>query len=324
MNKILKVVLVVLGVILVAIIGIGWYVKKALPNVGPASDLTVQVTPGRLERGRYLCNNVAACVVCHSSRDSLLYSEPLLSGTLGKGGELFGHSEGLPGEIYATNITPYSLGKWSDAELFRAITTGVSRDGHALFPLMNYPAYGKLDQEDIYSIIAYIRSLPGITNDVPATELDFPLNFIVNTIPAKAQLVSRPDAGDSVAYGKYLVRMASCVDCHTQVDKGKFVAGMEFAGGRDFSAAGRTPLFSANITPDKETGIGNWTRELFIQKFKQYRDSGYVPRKVAAGEANTPMPWMAFAGMEEKDLSAIYAYLRTIKPITHLVQKGRQ
>lgn len=88
MKKILKVVLVLLGVIVVAIIGIGWYVKKALPNVGPAADLTVQVTPGRLERGKYLCNNVAACVVCHSSRDTSLYSEPLVSGTLGKGGEV--------------------------------------------------------------------------------------------------------------------------------------------------------------------------------------------------------------------------------------------
>jgi cytochrome c553 len=324
MNKILRVVLVLLAVVIVAIAGIGIYVKKALPNVGPAGEVRVQATPGRVERGRYLCTNVAACLVCHSDRDTSIYSGPLMAGTLGRGGELFGHAEGLPGDIYASNVTSYHLGNWTDGELFRAITAGVSKDGHALFPLMNYPAYGKLDQEDIYCIIAYLRTLPGITNDVPATQLDFPLNFIVNTIPARAQLVSRPDAGDSVAYGKYLVTMASCVDCHTQADKGKLVAGMEFAGGRDFSVKGRTPLYSANITPDKETGIGNWSRELFIKKFKQYKDSGYVPRKVAAGEANTPMPWIAFAGMEEKDLSAIYTYLQTLKPITHLVQKGRQ
>jgi mono/diheme cytochrome c family protein len=243
-------------------------------------------------------------------------------GTLGRGGELFGPEEGLPGKIYASNLTPYGLGKWTDGELFRAISCGVSRDGHALFPLMNYPAYGQLDQEDIFSIIAYLRSLPSIANDVSPTQLDFPVNFIVNTIPAKAHLASRPDSSNVIAYGKYLVKMASCVDCHTEVDKGKIKAGMEFAGGRDFSVSGRKPLYSANITPDKETGIGNWTKELFIRKFKQYRDSGYILPHVGQGEANTPMPWTAFAGMGESDLAAIYAYLQTLKPIAHMVARN--
>ena len=322
MKKAGKVILSILGILIVAIAAVGIYVKKALPNVGPAADLTVQITPVRLERGRYLCTNVAACLVCHSTRDTGVYAGPVKQGTLGRGGELFGPEEGLPGKIYASNLTPYGLGKWTDGELFRAITTGVSRDGHALFPLMNYPAYGQLDEEDIFSMIAYVRTLPSITNDVSPTQLDFPVNFIVNTIPAKAHLASLPDSDNAVAYGKYLVTMASCVDCHTEVDKGKFKPGMEFAGGRDFSVSGRKPLYSANITPDKETGIGNWTRELFIHKFQQYRDSGYVPRPVGVGEANTPMPWVAYAGMKESDLAAIYAYLRTVKSIVHVVVRN--
>jgi mono/diheme cytochrome c family protein len=322
MKKVLKVTLFIIAFLFVAAVGVGFYVKKALPNVGPPADLTVQVTPARLERGRYLCTSVAGCMVCHSSRDTGLFAGPVIVGTLGKGGEYFGPEEGLPGKIYAGNLTPYNLQHWTDGELFRVITTGVSKDGHALFPLMNYPAYGRLDQEDILSMIAYLRTLPSIANDVPATQLNFPMSLIVNTIPAKATLAARPDSNDAVAYGKYLVTMASCVDCHSQVDKGRIVAGMEFGGGRDFHDAGGRTVYSRNITPDKETGIGSWSRELFVRKFKLYADSGYIPQPVRAGQLNTPMPWLAFAGMRESDLAAIYAYLRTVKPIHNEVPAG--
>ncbi len=113
--------------------------------------------------------------------------------------------------------------------------------------------------------------------------------------------------------------MASCVECHSKADKGKVVAGTEFGGGREFRSADGKVVYSANITPDKETGIGNWTRELFIRKFKQYADSGYRAQPVGSGESNTPMPWQAFAGMEEKDLAAIYTYLKSLEPIHNKV-----
>jgi cytochrome c2 len=238
---------------------------------------------------------------------------------LGKGGQLFGHDEGLPGDIYAPNLTPFNLRKWTDGEIYRAITTGVSKDGHALFPLMNYPAYGRLDKEDIYSIIAYLRTLTAIPNDVPDTRLDFPVSLIVNTMPGRADPAPKPDTGDAVACGKYLVTMASCADCHSPVDKGRVIAGMEFAGGREFRLAAGGVLYSPNLTPDKETGIGSWTRETFIHQFKQYADSGHVPRLPGYGVKNTPMPWAAFAGMREKDLNDIYAYLRSLKPIPHRI-----
>jgi mono/diheme cytochrome c family protein len=315
MKKPVKVVLTIVVVLVVAISALGFYVKKMLPRVGLVPDLKVQITPGRVERGRYLANAVAVCIVCHSLRDETLYAAPLKAGSEGQGGGLFSREEGFPGNIYVSNITPHAIGKWTDAELFRAITSGVSKDGHALFPLMNYPAYGQMDQEDIFSIMAYLRGLPAINNDVPATQLDFPVSFIVNTIPAVPALKTAPDSNNASAYGKYLVTMASCMVCHTRENKGTLIAGMEFGGGREFPGGVR----SANITPDKETGIGNWTRELFMRKFKRYADSGYVPRPVGPGEKNTPMPWLQFAGMRDKDLAAIYAYLRTVKPIRQVV-----
>jgi len=307
--------------LLAAVALLALYVKKGLPHVAVVKELKVQVTPARVARGRYLASSVAGCMVCHSSRDEHIYGLPIKDGTLGMGGEVFSRELGFPGNIYAANLTPYHLGGWSDGELFRAITSGVSKDGHALFPIMNYPAYGRMDQEDIFSIIAYIRTLPAINHDVPATELDFPLNFIVNTIPSPAMLSPQPDSNNASAYGKYLVTMGSCVECHSKADKGKIIEGTEFGGGRDFGVVNGKTIYSANITPDAETGIGNWSRELFIRKFKQYTDSAYRPRPVAKEEFNTPMPWLAYAGMKEKDLAAIYAYLKTVKPIHNAVTR---
>ncbi|HXD77133.1 MAG TPA: c-type cytochrome [Puia sp.] len=320
MKKALKVIGILAGVIILLAVAAGFYVKEALPDVGPAPAIKAGITPARIARGRYLCTNVAGCMVCHSTRDTGRFAGPVEEGSLGKGGELFGHDEGLPGDIYAPNLTPYHLRSWTDGELFRAIATGVSKDGHALFPLMNYPAYGRMDTEDMLSIIAYLRTLPAISNDVPATKLDFPVSLIVNTMPAAAAPASQPDSNDAVAYGKYLVTMASCVDCHSPVDKGRVIAGREFSGGRDFSSGGHS-LFSPNLTPDMETGIGTWTRGLFVRRFRQYADSGLAQQRLPAGAAKTPMPWTAFAGMTAHDLGAIYAYLHSVKPIRNRVSR---
>jgi len=75
----------------------------------------------------------------------------------------------------------------------------------------------------------------------------------------------------------------------------------------------------ANLTPDVKTGIGAWTEEQFVFRFKLYEDSAYVAHKVAEGDFITMMPWMMYSGMEEDDLKAIYAYLQSIPPNENLV-----
>jgi mono/diheme cytochrome c family protein len=319
MKQTVRVILLILVLLIAGVAILAIYIKNGLPNVGPPSDLKVQITSERVDRGRYLAMHVAACMICHSSRDNTLFGGPPKEGTLGVGGELFGKDEGFPGSIYAYNITPYHLGQWTDGELFRAITTGESRDGHALFPIMNYPAYGNADTNDILSIIAYLRTLPAIPGQTPRRTLDFPVSFIVNTMPARATPSPRPDTNNAVAYGRYIVSMASCIVCHSKADKGAVVPGTEFGGGRDFPMGGAV-RYSSNITPDKETGIGYWNQALFVRKFKQYADSGYTPPPVKPGEV-TPMPWLAYAGMRERDLSAIFAFLQTVKPIHNKVRK---
>jgi mono/diheme cytochrome c family protein len=315
-----KVIVTIVGSVFIAFAFILSYVKIALPSVGDAPKIKIEITPERIERGKYLANSVTLCMDCHSTRDWTQFSGPLMEGTLGKGGELFDQKAGFPGSYYAPNITPYNLGKWSDGEIFRAITAGVSKDGRALFPVMPHPNYGKMDQEDIYSIIAYLRTLPAITNDVPAPSSDFPMNFIINTIPKKASLKPKPDTTNSVLYGQYVFTAASCGDCHTKQEKGKPIEGMELAGGFEFVMPSGNVVKSKNITPDEGTGIGLWTKNSFVNKFKAYSTNGYKPHTTQGKDFNTVMPWMMYSKMTDTDLRALYDYLKTVKPVKNLIE----
>lgn len=227
------------------------YIKFALPNVGPAPDLKVEMTPERIARGEYLANHVAVCIDCHSKRDWSRFSGPPTEGTFGMGGDRFDQKFGFPGVYFAKNITPAGISRYTDGELFRVITTGVNKEGEAMFPVMPFHYYGQMDVEDIKSIIAYIRTLKPIQNDIPKSTSDFPMNFILNTIPHKGNPIKRPEKTDLINYGKYVVNAASCIECHTKVDKGQLIPGTEFGGGREFPFPDGSIVRSANISPDK-------------------------------------------------------------------------
>jgi mono/diheme cytochrome c family protein len=320
MKKILRVLgVIVLSVLLLLLIFIA-YVKIALPDVGAAPQMTVAKTTENLKRGTYLANSVMSCMDCHSKRMMNQYSMPMDVATIGEGGERFDQHLGFPGVFYSANITPAGIGSWTDGEIYRAITTGVRKNGKPIFPVMPYHAYGFADPEDVKTVIVYLRSLNPIDNVVPQPSADFPMNILLNTIPKKAQPMTRPPAGDSIANGRYLFAIAACHDCHTPFDKGKFDESLALAGGRVFPVEGGK-VSSANITPDNETGIGSWSREMFVQHFTMYRDSAVAHRVVTSGEVQTYMPWTLYAKMTDADLSNIYAYIRTIKPVKHLVVK---
>lgn len=95
---------------------------------------------------------------------------------------------------------------------------------------------------------------------------------------------------------------------------------MEFAGGMAFIETGYRTR-SANITPDVDTGIGSWTEQQFVDKFKGFENPTNATLSEPERPQNTPMPMLAYAGMTRQDLAAIYAYLRTIKPIINRVEK---
>lgn len=122
--------------------------------------------------------------------------------------------------------------------------------------------------------------------------------------------------------GAYLVYAADCSGCHTKFDMNKLDFDMNsyLAGGnRGSDSAHGFKVNTANLTPDTSTGIGGWTEEVFLNKFKNYRDEknySYSP-----GKYNSFMPWTILANAKDEDLKAIYAYLRTINPVTNKVEK---
>lgn len=282
-------------------------------------DIKINATPEMIERGKYLAGNFAGCIDCHSQRDYNKLSGPLVSGTEGMGGMDFGEGAGfVPAKNISSDVET-GIGGWSDGEIFRAITCGIDKDGKELGPMMPYTFFRNMDEEDVKAIIAYIRTLPPKKNEIPGHSFNFPLNLIFRTIPAEPDFKKMPDASNKAAHGAYLG--ISCMVCHSQMDGPDFVAGKEFAGGVEVPNPKGGIIRSANITPDKETGIGSWTKQQFIDRFRLYGKPETQNIAVKDGEFNTVMPWTFFATATDEDLGAIYDYLMTQKPVYNKVEK---
>jgi mono/diheme cytochrome c family protein len=278
----------------------------------PAAEMTVASTPERVARGSYLVNHVTACFACHSTLDA--ESHMPLAGLKGAGGRAFSHSEGLPGSIVATNLTPDArtgLGTWTDGEVIRAVREGVSKDGHALFPIMPYPGYRAMSDDDAYAIVAYLRTLAPVAHETAARTLDFPLNLIVNTIPKPLDgpVAPAPSAkADKLAHGRYVMQLASCAECHTPRAGGGPDKSKLLGGGYPFPE-GEHVFWMPNLTPDAETGLGKWT-DAQIEAAVRY---GSRPD---GGRLSPVMPWPYYNGMSREDMDSLIAYLRTVPAVT--------
>ena len=184
-----------------------------------------------MARGKELFEKIANCEDCHSQRDISKFAAPTIPGTTGGGFE-FPAELGFPGKVVSANITPdpeTGIGTWTDGEKIRAIREGVSRDGRALFPLMPYTYFRSMSDEDVYSVVAFLNSLPPVKKRMPRTELNFPVNLMIKGAPRPVDgPVPEPDRSDRLKYGKYLVTMANCVVCHTPEDKGQLVESQLF------------------------------------------------------------------------------------------------
>jgi mono/diheme cytochrome c family protein len=308
------------GAVTLALAGVGYlYVRK--PQIEQPPEIAVAATPERLARGKYLYEVVADCDGCHSERDFSRFGGPVVPSGRGKGG-VFPPELGLPGKISAPNITPdkeTGIGNWSDGEKIRAIRDGIGRDCRALFPMMPYRFLRRMSDHDVESLVAYLNSLRPVRNVVPRSEVDFPASILMKEEPRPAGRVSHPGRGDKAQYGEYLAALGSCMDCHTKEEKGKPVPGMLLAGGREFHFPGAV-VVSANITPDRRTGIGRWTEQDFLERFYQYRDYADHGSPAVGPDSFTLMPWLSLSRMDPEDLKAIYAFLRTQRPVYNPVE----
>jgi mono/diheme cytochrome c family protein len=190
----------------------------------------------------------------------------------------------------------------------RAIREGIGHDGRTLFPIMPYQNYRQLSDEDLAAVIVYVRSVPPVRNQLPLTKMPFRLNFLMHNMPQPVEAaVPAPDQSTPIARGDYLVRMASCSDCHTPQENGQPLAGMEFAGGAPFNEPTGT-VFSHNITP-AASGIGYYNDTSFVQAMRT--------GKVGARRLHPSMPWIFYSKMTDDDLRSMFAFLQTLKPVKH-------
>ncbi len=271
-----------------------------------------EATPQRLTHGKYLVEGVLGCMDCHSELDGELKAGVAPVFTHKGGGRIVINDSGFL--LAAPNITPDAetgAGTWSDDQLARAIREGIGHDGRTLFPMMPYQNFRNLSDEDLASVIVYVRSLEPVDHVLPKPQIPFPLSRLIQSAPQPvlAPVVANDD--DVVARGRYLTRIGGCTDCHTPEDKMRRpIAGMEFAGGKQIDGF---PTYSANITPDA-SGISYYDEAMFVRVLR----TGHV----GARALNPPMPWWVFRNMSDADLKAIFAYLRTVKPVHHRVDNS--
>jgi len=293
---------------------IGWR-----PFIGPRSrPLTSRVfdrTPERWARGKYLVENVNGCMYCHSPHDWTKHDAPIPTGMEGAGADM-SMLKGLPGRIVAPNLTPdpeTGTGNWSDDALGRAIREGIGHDGRTLFPIMPFEHFRHLPDEDLASIVVYLRSLPPVRNALPSTEIIFPVKYLIRSVPEPIVApVPPPDLSDSVKRGAFLVEVSGCTDCHTPQVRGQPIVGLEFSGGQIFDGPWGS-VASANLTPDP-SGIPYYDEALFVQTIR----TGYVKARLL----NQFMPWHIYQNMTDDDLKAIFAYLKTLPPVKHVVDNA--
>jgi hypothetical protein len=293
--------------------GTMFYLLLKDPKMRDLKNLRVESTPERVARGEYLANNLLGCVHCHTARNHEDYSLPAV-GPAFAGGDCLDELAGFPGEMCMPNITSdreTGIGAWTDDEILRAMREGISRDGVALFPMMPFDAYRYLSDDDAYAVIAYLRTLPAVSRATPETVVRFPMSVVVKLLPTPLEEPVPPvSRQDEVAYGNHLATIASCKGCHTvDVD--------ELAGGKSFPLPSG-PVTSPNITPDP-TGVLPEDYEGFVRLFRQFSPENEASTVIDPGHL-TVMPWRAFAGLKDEDLQALFAYLKTVKPVENAIQ----
>ncbi len=263
--------------------------------------------PGSVERGKYLMEGVVACGNCHFARGP--QGQPLAEKGL-SGGMLFDEP---PFKAYASNITPDAetgIGKWTDAQLAKAIREGVRPDKSVIGPPMPVEFYRHLSDDDLKAIIAYLRAQPAVKNAVPKSSYNIPLPPNYGP-PVKS--VKAPPAGDKLRYGKYLAEIGHCMECHTpRNDKGMMLTKSLGAGGFPFKGPWGVSV-SRNLTPHA-TGLKDWTDEQISKAVRGGVDREGKPYK-------PPMAFAFYKNISDADMAALTAYLRSLKPVATAAAK---
>ncbi len=284
-------------------------VALSLSALGAASVAASPSAAGDPAKGRYIVAANGGCD-CHGP-DLAGFKE---DAPAAQSGEMF---RGAFGSVTAKNITPdkeTGIGDWTDDEVINAIRNGVDADGMPLFPIMPYVSFHFMSNTDVADLVAFLRTIPAVRNDVPENELNV-------SVPAPPSLPPSPATAPTsgIERGRYLVSAISiCGNCHTPSlpsgvpDTSKFLAGGTIEN-----------EIAANLTPDKVTGIGNWTDAQIaaVLRFALEPEGTRVSGLMFYLDGGIPLSG-GFSQLTDSDRGAIVAFLRTIPAVSNVAANG--
>ena len=316
MKKVFKILGIILGILLLIVLcGFLFINFKGIPSYETANiDYHVVSTPESIARGEKLASML--CAGCHMDPET---------------GKLTGTQmlDAPPefGTVYTPNITQdkdYGIGNWTDAELLYLLRTGIKKDGKYAPPYM--AKLPNMADEDINAIISFLRSDHRLVNADPKPDQDSKPSFLTKLLcnlawkplPMPSETIEMPDTNDRVALGRYLAYNLECFSCHSADFKtNNFLdppmsAGYFGGGNKPLNREGKV-MYTQNLTPDEETGIGSWTEEKFVK---------VVKHGIKDGEPAMRYPMPPYTQLTDDEAGAIFQYLRTIPPIKNKVERA--
>lgn len=249
-----------------------------------------------VERGEYLVQGPAGCGNCHTPFGP---QGPDMARDLG--GRLVEDNPAFT--AVAPNITPGSrIAGWTDAELARAIREGIRPDGSVIGPPMPFTFYRGLDDDDLASIVLYLRSTPAVDHDPGAS------SYRIALPPSwgpPVETVTAPARAATADYGAYLAGpVAHCLECHTPMGpQGPMVDSDLGRGGFEFHGPWGVSIAS-NIT-DHPDGLASYSDAEIAAMITEGRRPDGSPML-------PPMPYPYLARLTADDLAALILYLREL------------
>ena len=276
--------------------------------------------PSAIERGEAVLRATGGCS-CHTNLPEEGAAAPALAG---------GRGLATPfGTFYSTNITPdreTGIGAWSDVDFLRAMTEGLAPDGSNYFPIFPYPAFASMTRRDLLDLKTYLFSLPAVARRNRPPDAWPPFRWRVSVTGWKLlNFRPRPFEADpkrsaSWNRGAYLVNGPShCGECHTPrtltggLDRARWLAG---------SVEGPEGELAPNITPDRRTGIGDWS----AVDVAWYLETGIKPDGDDTQGLMAEVIEHGFGKLPATDRRAIAEYLLSLPAVEHEVKapSGRE
>ncbi|HEX9007609.1 MAG TPA: c-type cytochrome [Bacteroidota bacterium] len=323
MKRALKIAGTVLTVLVVIVLALAIYVHLSWDRTidRPVPALSAPRDSASIARGEHLFKDTWQCWTCHASPATDGNAPP-------SGGMVFDLRATGPGFglFYSKNLTPDSatgLGAWTDGEIVQAIREGVTRERRMLFPIMPVDWLKGLSDRDALALVAYLRSIPPVTDPVHANEPSFVAKALVafgviRPVPAITAPIAAPLPEPTPQYGQYFaMHGAGCADCHCprNLSNGRFYDDSLFSGSSvAFGNPRLTPLtsYARNITPDNTDGIGLWNEGQFTNAVTM----GLRPDSTVL---DPHMPYSGYKALSDDELRAVYLFLKSLPPIPRAV-----